>query len=102
MHLQIIKNYHPKEDGNLSSLGAMMQTVQEENSSSIRLIFKKYYFKQEENLSSLSARIWTTKEGKCSWCDLRVEEEPFIAPCRHCARIGKSLPGGDSPERQFP
>ena len=61
-----MKKYFSKEDGNLSSLGAMMQTVQEEKSSSIRLIFKKFYFKQEENLSSLSARIWTTKEEKRS------------------------------------
>ena len=28
----------------------------------------------------MSARIWTTKEGKRSWCDLRIAEEPFIAP----------------------
>ena len=44
MHLQIIKNNHPKEDGNLSSLGAMMHTVQEEKSSSIRIIFHKILF----------------------------------------------------------
>ena len=56
-----------------------MRTVQEKISS-IRLIFKKFYFKQEGNLSSLSARIWTTKEEKCSRCDLRVVEEPLIAP----------------------
>ena len=61
-----MQNYFLKEDGNLSSLGAMMQTVQEEKISSIRLIFKKFYFKQEGNLSSLSARIWASKEDRRS------------------------------------